>query len=53
MYAQPGGSGLQQNEDFLGSGTKTVASKNWDKIDENTGGDIIKRNDIEDYEPPF
>jgi replicative DNA helicase len=46
--------GLEQNTDFLiDKGTKTVASKNWDKVDDNSS-DIIKRNDIEDYkEPPF
>jgi replicative DNA helicase len=45
---------LQQNNDFLTSnGTKTVASKNWDRVDDNPS-DIIKRNDIEDInEPPF
>lgn len=46
---------LAQNNDFLGAGpvTKTVSSKNWDKVDEG-GSDIIKRNDIEDFnEPPF
>lgn len=38
---------LQQNNDFLGQpNTKTVASKNWDKIDDNT--DIIRGNDIEE-----
>jgi hypothetical protein len=37
----------------LNSGTKTVASKNWDREDD-TPNDIIKRNDIEDFkEPPF
>jgi replicative DNA helicase len=44
---------LPQNNDFLTPGTKTVASKNWDNVDENRN-DIIKRNDIEDFnEPPF
>ncbi len=44
---------LQENNDFLSTGTKTVASKNWDKVDDNPS-DIIKRNDIEDFnEPPF
>ncbi len=45
---------LQQNEDFLTTnGTKTVTSKNWDRIDD-TSSDIIKKNDIEDFnEPPF
>ena len=45
---------LQQNEDFLNSnGTKTVTSKNWDKVDD-ASSDIIKKNDIEDFnEPPF
>ncbi|MBL7933095.1 MAG: DnaB-like helicase C-terminal domain-containing protein, partial [Bacteroidia bacterium] len=48
-----GGGALQQNDEFLNSGTKTVASKNWDKIDEHNT-DIVKRNDIEDFnEPPF
>ncbi len=45
---------LEQNNDFLSTGTKTVASKNWDRIEENPTNDIIKRNDIEDFnEPPF
>ncbi len=45
---------LEQNNDFLNTGTKTVASKNWDKIDDGPTNDIIKRNDIEDFnEPPF
>ncbi len=45
---------LEQNTDFLNTGTKTVASKNWDRVDENPTNDIIKRNDIEDFnEPPF
>jgi replicative DNA helicase len=45
--------GLEQNTDFLNAGTKTVASKNWDKIEE-ASPDIIRRNDIEDLsEPPF
>ncbi len=53
IYGQSGGDGLQQNTDFLATGTKTMASKNWDRIDD-AGGDIIKRNDIEDFkEPPF
>ena len=53
IYNQNNPGPLQQNDDFLNSGTKTVASKNWDKIDE-TSSDIIKRNDIEDFnEPPF
>jgi hypothetical protein len=44
---------LEQNTDFLNTGTKTVASKNWDKIEE-APPDIIRRNDIEDIsEPPF
>jgi replicative DNA helicase len=54
IYSQAPGP-MQQNNDFLGaaSGTKTVASKNWDRIDDG-GSDIIKRNDIEDFkEPPF
>jgi replicative DNA helicase len=51
--SQGDGNGLQQNNDFLNSGTKTIASKAWDKVDDNSS-DIIKRNDIEDYdEPPF
>jgi replicative DNA helicase len=38
---------LEQNNDFLTSpSTKTVQSKNWDKIEE--GNTDIKRNDIED-----
>lgn len=38
---------LEQNDDFLNTpATKTVQSKNWDKIDE--GHSDIKRNDIED-----
>ena len=46
-------SALEHNSDFLNSGTKTVASKNWDREDD-TPNDIIKRNDIEDFkEPPF
>jgi replicative DNA helicase len=44
------GSALEQNTDFLNSGTRTVASKNWDK--EEPGPDIIRKNDIEDV-PPF
>jgi replicative DNA helicase len=52
IYSQNNPGQLQQNDDFLNTGTKTVASKNWDKIDESK--DIIKRNDIEDLnEPPF
>lgn len=48
-----GSGGLEQNTDFLNTGTKTVASKNWDKIEE-AAPDIIRRNDIEDIsEPPF
>ena len=45
---------LQQNEDFLNTnGTKTVTSKNWDRVDD-VNSDIIKKNDIEDFnEPPF
>ncbi len=45
---------LQQNEDFLNSnGTKTVTSKNWDRVDD-APSDIIKKNDVEDFnEPPF
>jgi len=38
-------SAMAQNDDFL-SGTRTVASKNWDKIEEPK--DVIRRNDIED-----
>lgn len=53
IYNQNNPGPLQQNDDFLNSGTKTVASKNWDKIDESSS-DIIKRNDVEDFnEPPF
>ena len=38
---------LPQNNDFLSSpGTKTVSSKNWDKVDDHSSD--IKRNDIED-----
>ncbi len=45
---------LQQNDDFLGGGTKTVASKNWDRIEDTGNPDTLKRNDIEDFnEPPF
>jgi replicative DNA helicase len=41
------GQALQQNSDFLQQpNTKTVASKNWDKIDDNN--DIIRGNDIEE-----
>ncbi len=46
---------LPQNSDFLNAGqvTKTVTSKNWDRVDEGSS-DIVKRNDIEDFnEPPF
>jgi replicative DNA helicase len=44
---------LQQNDEFLTPGTKTVASRNWDKEDDSDIG-IIGRNDIEDLsEPPF
>jgi replicative DNA helicase len=44
---------LEQNNDFLSNpGTKTIQSKNWDKIDESSG-DIIKRNDIEDINDAF
>jgi replicative DNA helicase len=51
---QSDGNALEQNNDFLNSGTKTVASKNWDRVDENPTNDIIKKNDIEDFnEPPF
>lgn len=52
IYAQTSSAGLSQNEDFLNN-TRTVTSKNWDKADD-SGNDIIKRNDIEDLsEPPF
>src|SRR5436190_3878481 len=54
-YGSTPANALQQNDDFLNSNsnTKTVASKNWDKIDDNSS-DIIRRNDIEDFkEPPF
>ncbi|MGE0567630.1 MAG: replicative DNA helicase [Bacteroidia bacterium] len=45
------GNSLQQNTEFLSDGTvtKTVSSKNWDKVDEDNSD--IKRNDIEDF--PF
>lgn len=47
------GSGLQQNEEFLPSNTKTVISKNWDRV-EDAGAESLKHNDIEDFnEPPF
>jgi replicative DNA helicase len=48
------GGSLEQNNSFLGDGgTKTVASKNWDKVDDNNG-DIININDIDYFnEPPF
>lgn len=47
------GNALQQNDDFLPSaGTKTVTSKNWDRVEENNS-DIIKRNDIDDVNAPF
>jgi replicative DNA helicase len=51
----PAASGpLQPNSEFLNAGTRTVASKNWDKADESPDSDIIRRNDIEDLnEPPF
>jgi replicative DNA helicase len=53
IYSQNTAGGLQQNEDFLGSGTKTVISKNWDREDD-ASSEQIKRNDIEDLnEPPF
>ena len=53
IYSQNNPGALQQNDDFLNTGTKTVASKNWDREDA-PGTDIIKRNDIEDFnEPPF
>ncbi|MCU0359872.1 MAG: replicative DNA helicase [Bacteroidia bacterium] len=53
IYSQNTAGGLQQNEDFLGAGTKTVISKNWDREDD-INSEIIKRNDIEDLnEPPF
>ena len=43
---------LEQNNDFLSNpGTKTIQSKNWDKIDE--GNTDIKNNDIEDVNDPF
>ncbi|MBK9283830.1 MAG: replicative DNA helicase [Sphingobacteriaceae bacterium] len=48
--------GLEQNTDFLNdNGTKTVQSRNWDKADDSGDSkDIIKKNDIEDFnEPPF
>lgn len=55
IYTQNSGGGLEQNVDFLTTnGTKTVASKNWDRPDDSPSGDIIKKNDIEDFnEPPF
>ncbi len=47
---------LPQNNEFLSSGpvTKTVSSRNWDRVDE-SNNDIVKRNDIEDFNepPPF
>lgn len=53
IYNQSSTGGLQQNEDFLTAGTKTVISKNWDREDD-VPGEILKRNDIEDFnEPPF
>ena len=53
IYNQNNPGPLQQNSDFLNSGTKTVASKNWDRV-EDVNNDIVKRNDIEDFkEPPF
>jgi len=53
IYSQNTSGGLQQNEDFLAAGTKTVISKNWDREDD-LSPEVIKRNDIEDLnEPPF
>ncbi len=44
---------LEQNNDFLSnSPTKTVQSRNWDSVDENNT-DIIKRNDIDDFNDAF
>jgi hypothetical protein len=54
IYNQNNPAPLQQNDDFLSSGTKTVASKNWDRIEDTPSSDIVKRHDIEDFnEPPF
>lgn len=53
IYSQNTSGGLQQNDDFLAAGTKTVVSKNWDREDD-ISNEVIKRNDIEDLnEPPF
>lgn len=49
FYNQTGSSGLMQNDDFLSQpNTKTIASKNWDSVDENVSKDIIRRNDIDE-----
>jgi len=54
IYNQNDPGPLQQNDDFLSSGTKTVASKNWDRIEDTSSSNIVKRQDIEDFnEPPF
>jgi replicative DNA helicase len=54
VYTQFKADPLEQNLNFLNDGTKTLASKNWDKVDDGNNSDIIKRNDIEDLnEPPF
>jgi len=54
IYTQNNTNALEQNNDFLNTnGTKTVPSKNWDRVDD-ISSDIIKKNDIEDFnEPPF
>jgi len=47
FYQQGNANALPQNTEFLnGQNTKTVSSKNWDKVDDQSSD--IKRNDIED-----
>jgi len=53
IYQSNPAKSLEQNNDFLSNpGSKTMQSKNWDKIDEGNN-DIIKRNDIEDVNDAF
>ena len=53
IYSQNTAGPLSQNDDFLNTGTKTVVSKNWDRVDD-APPETLKRNDIEDFnEPPF
>jgi replicative DNA helicase len=52
-YQSSQGGGMEQNNNFLSEqNTKTVQSKNWDSADDSSS-DIIKRNDIEDFNEPF